>query len=181
MPCRTCVAPYWAPQAAHLEQLAAGAGGAPALDAAALIARRPQVGAHHVGVALHLGRRAVGDLRPKSSATTLVGDAHHHVHVVLDQQHGQVELGADPAQQLHQRLDLLVVEAARGLVEQQQLGLARERAAELDALLGAERQVDHRPVGDGVELEQRRAGGRPARRAAPPRARTDGRRKALAR
>ena len=55
--------------------------------------------------------------------------------MVLDQQHGDVALVADAADQLAEHVDLLVVEAAGRLVEQQQLRLGRERARELDALL----------------------------------------------
>ena len=52
-----------------------------------------------------------------------------------------------------QRVDLLVIEAGRRLVEQQQFGLARERAGEFDALLGAEGQFVDRPIGDAGEPE----------------------------
>jgi hypothetical protein len=56
-----------------------------------------------------------------------------------------------------ERVDLVVVEARGGLVEQQQLGVGRQRPGEFDALLGAEGQVrDHRVghTGQAQELDQ---------------------------
>ncbi len=53
-----------------------------------------------------------------------------------------------------QPVDLLVVEAARRLVEQQELGLARERAGQLDALLRGEGEVRDRLIGDRAEIER---------------------------
>ena len=66
---------------------------------------------------------------------------------MLDQQHGDVALVADAADQVAEHMDFLVVEAAGRLVEQQDLGLGRQRARQLDALLGAERQSGHRDDG----------------------------------
>ena len=50
-------------------------------------------------------------------------------------------------------VDLLVVQAAGRLVEQQELRLGRKRAAEFDALLGAERQAADQRFGDFGEVE----------------------------
>jgi hypothetical protein len=72
---------------------------------------------------------------------------------MLDQQDGHVAVVADPADQVAEHVDFLVIEAAGGLVEQQDLRLGRQRARQLDALLGTERQAGHHGVGDAVEVE----------------------------
>src|SRR5450432_76985 len=163
MPCRTSVGPYCA-----TSRRTSSSGSGPSLigqppryalryspwERPGGSCGDPEVGAYDLGVGLHLGRRAVGDLLAEVERDDAVGDAHHHVHVMLDEEHRQAELGADAAQEHHQRLDFLVIEAAGRLVEQQQLGLARERAAELDALLRAERQIHHRYLGEGSQIEQ---------------------------
>ena len=51
-------------------------------------------------------------LRPNSIATTLSRHAHHHRHVVLDEQHGQPELVADAQDGVAELVDLAVGEAA---------------------------------------------------------------------
>ncbi len=63
---------------------------------------------------------------------------------MLDQKDGEVEAVADRGDQLAQPVDLFMVQAAGGLVEQQELRLARERAGQLDALLRGEGQVRDR-------------------------------------
>ena len=50
-----------------------------------------------VGVVADLVRAALGDLAAEVQHHDVVGDRHHHGHVVLDQQHRQVELVADLA------------------------------------------------------------------------------------
>ena len=69
----------------------------------------------------------------------MVGDAHDEAHVVLDEQHGQLVVRRGRADELAELADLLVVEAAGRLVEQQQPRPRDQRAGELDAL--------QRPVG----------------------------------
>ena len=154
-------------QAAHLEQRHV-AHRAHARDSRGRRGSRP-------ALRLHLGRRAVGDLAAEVERDDLVGDAHHQVHVVLDQQHRQrAARSRIRRRSAPQRLDLLVVEAAGRLVEQQQLRLARQRAAELDALLRAERQVRHRrrrrraSRSSSASSSSARAAAVAAPRAAPP-------------
>jgi hypothetical protein len=72
---------------------------------------------------------------------------------MFDQQNGDVALVANPSDQIAEYVDFLVVEAAGGLVEQQDLRVGGERARQLDAFLGAERQPGHRDMGDVVEVE----------------------------
>ena len=115
----------------------------------------PKIGLHHLGVLLHLGRRSLRDLAPEVERDHLVGDAHHQAHVVLDQKHGDAQPVADVADQLAERVHFLVIEAARRLVQQQQLGLAGECARQLDALLRAEGKVGHALVGRRLQAEER--------------------------
>jgi hypothetical protein len=100
----------------------------------------------HGLVGLHLGRGAVGDLPPEAHDVHVVGDAHDEVHVVLHEQHRELEVGADLLDELAELPDLLVVEATRRLVEQEQPGLRDERAGELDALLDPVRKRRRREV-----------------------------------
>ena len=72
---------------------------------------------------------------------------------MLDQQDGHLALVANAADQVAEHVDFLVVEAAGGLVEQQDLRIGGERARQFDALLGAERQAGDRGMGDVVEVE----------------------------
>jgi len=64
----------------------------------------------------------------------VLADVHHQPHVVLDEEDRQLALVAQPPDQADELVDLLVVEAAGGLVEQQQARPAGERSRELDAL-----------------------------------------------
>ena len=75
-----------------------------------------------------------------------VRDAHHELHVVLDEQDRQLEVVAQAADQRRELPDLLVVEPAGRLVEQEQPRPGRERAGQLDALLHAVRELARRPV-----------------------------------
>ena len=73
---------------------------------------------------------AVGDLATEIQCNDLVRDAHHKVHVVLDQQHGELETVADALDQHSQCLDFFVIQPGRRLVQQQKPGaIARARAS----------------------------------------------------
>ena len=111
-------------------------------------------------------RRALGDLAAEVEHDDLVGDAHHHRHVVLDEQHRQLELVAQPPDQLRQLVDLGVGQPAGRLVEHQQLRVAGERPGDLDALQRAERQPGRRLEGDVGEAEALQQLERPHRRPA---------------
>ena len=87
-----------------------------------------EVGLDHGGVRAHLGRRPVGDLTAEVQDVDVLGDAHHEVHVVLDEQHRQLVVVADLADEAPELLDLLVVQAAGGLVQQKQLRTATTSA-----------------------------------------------------
>ncbi len=82
-----------------------------------------------------------------------VRDAHHHPHVVLDQQHGDAAV-AHLADELHQLDGLGRVHARRRLVEQQELGLGGEGARDLEPPLMSVRQVAGEVVAVVVELDE---------------------------
>src|SRR5262245_21699678 len=73
--------------------------------------------------------------------------------MMLDQQHRDVALVADAADQAAELLDFVMIEAAGGLIEQQQFRRGRERARKLDPLLYPERQIDHPVQGNRPQIE----------------------------
>ena len=80
--------------------------------------------------------------------------------MVLDEQDRERPLVAQPHDEVAELLDLLVVEPAGRLVEQQERGLRHQRARDLDALLGSVRQRRGRHAGparqpDDVERLER--------------------------
>ena len=72
----------------------------------------------------------------------------------MDSLRAKAQAIADVAYQRPQALEFLVIEAGRGLVQQQQLGLGGERARQLDALLRAERQIGHGALGHAAQIEK---------------------------
>src|SRR5690606_13467785 len=108
--------------------------------ASSCAARPPEIGGDDALVPLYLGRRAFGDLPAEIERDDLVGDRHDEAHVMLDEKDGDAELVPDALDEAAERADLFVIEAARGLVEEEKPRLGREGACELDALLRAEGQ-----------------------------------------
>ena len=113
-----------------------------------------QVGADHVGVALHLLGQAGRDGCAEVDDHHPVGEVHHEAHVVLDEDHGHAQLVADVEDEPGHVLGLLDVHPGDGLVEEQELGLHRERAAQLDALLDAVGQQADGALAVGLDLEE---------------------------
>ena len=95
----------------------------------------------------------------------MVGDAHHDLHVVLDQQHRQALLGAKLLDELRERHRLLGVHACGRLVEEQQLRLGRERASDLEPPLVAVGEVLREVVLDAPQGPSTRAARAPRSRA----------------
>ena len=73
------------------------------------------------------------------------GEPHHHLHVVLDDQDGEV-LG-DAADQLHGVVGLRRAHARGRLVEAEELRLGGERDADLEVALLAVREVGGQLIG----------------------------------
>ncbi len=102
---------------------------------------------------LHLGRRAFGDLAAEIEHHDFVADRHDEIHVMLDQEHGDVVLVANSSDQATKTLDLVVIEAAGRLIQQQKPRPRHKRAGKLDPFLQAERQVRDRLRGDLTQVE----------------------------
>ncbi len=73
--------------------------------------------------------------------------------MVLDEQDRQVQITLKAADEVSELADLLVIEPAGGLVEQEQGRLGRESARELDSLERAERKSTGKPLAEFAELE----------------------------
>ena len=86
-------------------------------------------------------RPALGDLRAVVEHGDVLGDAHHDLHVVLDQEHGQPFSSRTRRTNVDEVGRLLRVHAGRRLVEEEQLRPQGERARHLEAPLVAVREV----------------------------------------
>src|ERR687888_2083232 len=102
-------------------------------------------------VALDLARRPLRDLLARVEHGHPVGYLHHDAHVVLDQDDREPEIDDELAQQAHERAGFSLRHPGGRLIEQQQRGLGRERAGELETPLVAVREVAGHVV--GVRLE----------------------------
>ena len=69
-----------------------------------------------------------------------LGDAHDHLHVVLDEEHGHALLVADLLDERRELGGLLRVHARGRLVEEEELRVRRERARDLEPPLIAVRE-----------------------------------------
>ena len=77
----------------------------------------------------------------------MVGNFHHHAHVVLDQQDADADVVADRQQQPVELVRLARIEPGRRLVEAQELGIRAHGAGDLEPALGAIGQVGGGIVG----------------------------------
>src|SRR5688500_18512913 len=119
-----------------------------------LLMRRSQVGVQHRLVLAHLLRGAVGDLAAVVQHRHAVGNVHDHAHVVLDEGDGGAELAVHVEDEARHVFLLLDVHPRHGLVEQQQRGLRRQCASQLDALLQAVGKLARRHLADDLDLEE---------------------------
>ena len=113
-----------------------------------------QVGPDHVRVGGHLCGRAGADRPAEVDHHHPVGQVHHQAHVVLDHDDRDAQLVADVEDEAGHVLGLLEVHPGHRLVEQQQLGLHGQRAAELDPLLDAVGQQADREPPPLLQLEE---------------------------
>ena len=95
---------------------------------------------------MHLGRRAVGNQPTEVEHRDPVRDAHHHAHVVLDQDDRNAQRVPDLQDRLGRATGLLGVHPGNRLIEQEQVWLGAERPGDLDALLIAVRQDTDRQL-----------------------------------
>ena len=103
---------------------------------------------------LNLGWEPRGEQTAEVHGHDAVCEVHDQAHVVLDQDHRDVEFAADVEDESRHVLGLLGVHTGDRLVEQQQLGFHRQRPTELDALLDAVREHADREVAIGLDLEE---------------------------
>ncbi len=116
--------------------------------------RHAEIGGDDFGARADLVRRAVGDLAAVIEHDDAVGDVHHDAHIVLDQCDRRAELVVDVEDEAAHVLLLLDIHARHRLVEQQELRLHRQCAAELDALLQPVGQPPDRRLADRLDFEK---------------------------
>src|SRR6266542_4253569 len=117
-----------------------------------------KVGLDDLRVSTDRRRRALGDLLAVVQHHDALGDVHHDLHVVLDEEDGL----APPVQStdvLHHLPDHGGVHGGGGLVEQEQIGVGHERRREGEQLALAVREVSrgHGRVGGEADQLQERA------------------------
>src|SRR5918997_495555 len=108
---------------------------------------RTQVSSLHLRVALGFGRGAGRDHAAEVEHVDPGADPHDQLHTVLDEQDGQAVPG-QPLEQVGEGVGLVLVEAGRRLVEQQDGRLAGERPPDLDEPGQAGREALHPLIGD---------------------------------
>src|SRR3972149_11254518 len=115
--------------------------------------RLAEIGLDHAWVGLDLVGRALRDLLPHVEHRHAVGDVHDDPHVVLDEDDGRAPFLVDVEGEARHVFLLLLVHAAHGLVEQQDLGGQGQRPPELHPLLEpvGERTPGARPASLGLE------------------------------
>ena len=106
-----------------------------------------EIGGDHLGVVAHRVGRAVGDLDAVVEHDDVVGNLHHHRHVVLDQQDRDVVFVADGEQELVELGALARIEAGGRLVEAEQHRIGAHGAGDLEPALRAVGQLAGRIVG----------------------------------
>src|SRR5579872_165677 len=90
-----------------------------------------EIGLDHLRIALNVGRRAFGDLLAEIEHRDAVADPHHQPHIVLDQQYRDAP-ALEPGDRVQQRHAFGHVHPGRGLVEQKNVRLRRERACNFE-------------------------------------------------
>src|SRR3569833_1739705 len=96
-----------------------------------------QIGLDDFRVALDLLGRPLGDDDAVVEHADALGNAHYETRIMLDQQHGDAELVADPGDETDELAFLALGKAGRRFVEQQQPGHRRQRPGNLDPALVA--------------------------------------------
>ena len=142
------------PQVLHVEEHVGGGAGVGVRRGDGVVVPRTEVGLEHLRVLLHRGGSAVGDGLAAIHHVDLLARGHDHLHVVLDEHHGEVEAVAQRADLLLEHLGLGAVEPRGRLVEEQHLGIEHERAGDLEAALVAVGERRRALVGVVVELEE---------------------------
>ena len=104
-------------------------------------------------IVLHLERGAFGDLAAEFHRHHVIGDLHHHRHVVLDEQDREIELPTDVGHGVAQLVDFGVRESGRRLVHEKKARSSGEGPGDLESLERAERQTHGRTESDRSKTE----------------------------
>src|SRR5260221_3345713 len=120
----------------------------------------PEIDLDDARVARGVGGLAFEDHLAVVEHDDAVDDAHQHAHDVLDPDDGDAEPLADVAEHGGGALHLRRVEAAQAFIGEQQLGLGRQRAGELELLErgGAEAIGAGRRIAGQADLVERHGG-----------------------
>src|SRR3954468_11236192 len=143
-PRSTCTGPYAASSPSTSSRVVIAT---PSLSSA------PEVGLDDALVVLHHSRGAFGDLASEVEDDDLVGDAHHELHVMFDEQDRQTELVAQATDRLAELVDLGVGQPGRWFIEEEQPWLGGHRPRQFDPLERAIRQPDGGPKCQRGEAE----------------------------
>ena len=115
---------------------------------------RSQIGADHLGVRLHLGRRAVGDLPAEVERHDLVGERITRFMWCSTSRIVSAKRSRMSADQLAQLRPPPRGSARPPARRAAAASAGCQRARQLDALLRAERQIRHRRLGDAPQVQQ---------------------------
>ena len=110
--------------------------------------RFPQVGFDHFRIVADLFRRAVGQRRALVDHDDVVGNAHDQFHVVFDQQHGDVVLFTQHADQRLEVFGFLRVQAGSRFVEHEDPRTGHHAASDFQTTLLTVGQGAGRTVGE---------------------------------
>ena len=119
-----------------------------------MLQRRTQVRFDHARIAHGVRGGAAEDRLAGGDHDDVLGDRHQHFHHVLDHQHRHAAR-EDAPQQIDRIVRLGRRQARHHLVEQQQRGLRRERARDLQPLLVGDRQRAAEPIALVREPDER--------------------------
>ncbi len=111
-----------------------------------------EIGGDDARVGPHRLRVAVGDLAAIFQHHDVIGNLHHHRHVVLDQQDRGAGIVLDVHQQLVERQRFLRIEAGGRLVQAQEFGPGAHRTRDLQPALRSVGQVAGGIVGPIEEI-----------------------------
>ena len=98
------------------------------------------------GVLRHAVGRSLADLLAGAEHGDPIGDAEKRFDQVLDHDDGHARV-ADASDQVHRRHHLRGIQPREQLVEQQQLGMGRQRTRQLQPLSVYQRERPGRPLG----------------------------------
>ena len=116
--------------------------------------RGAQVGGDNVFVGTHFFGCAVTNFLAVVQHHDAIGDVHHHAHVVFDQDNGGAKLFVYIQDEARHVLLFFHVHTGHGLIEQQDLGLHRQSATQVNPFLQAVGQLTNRCFAVGLNFQE---------------------------